>query len=51
MDLPTPAEIEQAVRRGCRGLPEAVVRLNVAEALRELERMVEDESQDKRNRS
>lgn len=33
MDLPTPEEIEQAVRRGCRGLPEWAVELNVAEAL------------------
>jgi len=39
----TPEEIEAAVRRGCRGLPEAVVRLNVDEALREWERMVEDD--------
>lgn len=36
MDKPTSEEIEAAVRRGCRGLPEAVVRLCVDEVLGEL---------------
>lgn len=35
--LPTPEEIEQAVRKGCAGLPEVVVELNVAEAVAEYE--------------